>query len=104
MIYRERRYPCRFPTTLTAAGQGVPAVFVNVSFHGALAVADTRLRLGDRVTFALTNLPIHAQVVRVAPGGETGLRFERPLSKVQLGRLRATLRPGGRPVGFTEMA
>ncbi len=89
MQYRERRHPCRYPVNLTASGEDFPAKFVNVSYHGARAQVSPRPRLGEYVTFVIQNLPIQGQVVQIGPQGGVGIKFARPLSKLQLRKISA---------------
>ena len=104
MRYRERRYPCQFPVDLSTGGLVFSGVFTSISYHGAHAVLSQKPNRGEEVRFSMKGLPVDATVIRFAAGGGVGLKFKRPLSKLQLNSIRSSLRPGRARPTLSEMS
>ena len=94
MRYRERRYPCNFPVTLSSFGTHHQGCLSNISYHGAHAQLDARPCRDEILTLRINYFPINAQVIRIGPGTGVGLRFDRPLSKNQLQMIRQSAQAG----------
>jgi len=83
------RIPASMPLTLVQEGRPTPARLRDLSRGGACIQASLDLVPGEKLMVDLEILeqPRKAEVVRVAPEGNYGLRFLDPLEKVPVDRL-----------------
>lgn len=87
MRYREVRYPCDFPATLSCDGVHWPVVVVNISPNGARLARSPELEVGTRVGLTLAGTRLTA-TVRWQRQGRAGVRFDRPQPASLLARVR----------------
>ncbi|MFN4098780.1 MAG: PilZ domain-containing protein [Pararhodobacter sp.] len=99
--YREYRYPCDLGVLVRSTGGNHKAALINVSASGARLSRIEGAQAGQvlRLEFSSGAEPVQA-VVRWARDGMAGLRFQRPLSRDQVTRLRGTVSSARAP-GWT---
>lgn len=92
MRYRDHRFPCDVIIRVTGPAGHQSAAMVNVSSAGARLVRVDGLHPGDDLQLELApGAPPLAATVRWAHRGAAGLRFQKPLGRDQLTRLRGSV-------------
>lgn len=108
MKYRDHRLLCECEVAILAEGRRIRAQMRNVSSGGARLRGLDDLPAGTRLTLDLHASQPRASVVW-ARRGLTGIRFDRPLTRSELMRLRGTPEAalvryaGAAPARFREM-
>ena len=90
MLYREYRYPCDLPVTLSRPDRAeLPATIVNISTWGARLARLEGLQRGDTLRFSLgAGCPLVTGHVQWSRGSYCGVRFDLPLEPRQIAMAR----------------